>query len=75
MPKECFENKLIEVCDKCLAASCWHGEYMCSESRNAGTILKTVKELIPLKLESACHWNDNNLEKIYGNKAPHGWRE
>lgn len=75
MSKELFENKLIEVCDECLTASCWHGEHMCDKSKEAGTVLKTVTELVPLGLESTRHWNDLNLERIYGNKAPHGWRE
>lgn len=68
-----FENKLIEVCDKCHRASCWHGEFLCEESAGAGTILKPVSELRLLALEHEKHWSDDNLAKIYGDPAPHGF--
>ena len=69
-----FENKLIEVCDQCLQASCWHGNFMCSDSRNAGTIKKTVSELRLLKKEHEDNWSDDTLNKIYGEYAPHGYK-
>lgn len=49
-------NKKIIVCDKCLMACCWHGEFMCEEAQNAGTVEKTVKELKELDLEHPRHW-------------------
>ncbi len=48
-------SEKVTVCDKCFKASCWHGMFMCDESRNAGTIQKTRKELIELKLEHTDH--------------------
>jgi len=30
--KKIFYNTKITVCDKCLTAACWDGEFMCKES-------------------------------------------
>ena len=49
-------TKLITVCDKCLRASCWHGEFMCDEARSAGTVEKTVAELTLLDREHPSYW-------------------
>lgn len=43
------DDDLITVCDKCLQASCWQGNFMCDESRTAGVLTKTRKELNELK--------------------------
>lgn len=51
-----FNNIKITVCDKCLIASCWNGEFMCEESQYAGIIEKTVKELRKLHLEHEDNW-------------------
>ena len=48
----------IEVCDKCLRASCFQGEFYCDEYQEAGTIMKTADELIMLDLEHWSHWVD-----------------
>lgn len=47
---------LITVCDKCLQASCWQGEFMCDESQGAGTVQKTRRELEALALEHPDWW-------------------
>ena len=49
-------NCKVTVCDKCLKASCWQGVYMCNDTRNAGTVEKTIKELKKLKLENSSYW-------------------
>ncbi len=67
------KDKLIEVCSECLKASCWHGEFMCDESRDAGTILKPISELANLKLEHPDNWSDKNLLAICGDAAPNGF--
>lgn len=54
-------NTLVTVCSKCLRASCWHGEFMCSESRRAGTVERTVDELDAMNLE---HPSNYSAEKI-----------
>lgn len=53
------DDKKVVVCDACLQASCWRGELMCFESRNAGTIVKTVAELKKLNLEHSDYWRDD----------------
>ena len=49
--EEKYLNEKITVCDKCLRACCWQGIFLCEDSRYAGTIEKTRRELIKLKLE------------------------
>ena len=70
-----YFNKLIEVCDKCFTASCWYGEFMCDNSIQAGTTLKTVAELKNLNLEHKDNWSSKKLLEIYGNTVPHGYKE
>ena len=69
------ENKLIEVCSKCLMACCYHGELMCDNAKEAGTELKTVRELLNLGLENNYHWSDENMNRIYGYPAPNGYKK
>jgi hypothetical protein len=51
-----MKEKTITVCDKCLQASCWQGIFMCDDSRYAGTVQMTIKELKELKLEHHSYW-------------------
>ncbi len=72
------ENQLIEVCDACLQASCWYGEFMCDKAKHAGIVLKTRAELRELDRENPSYWSDSTLERIYGCiphklKKPAGW--
>lgn len=53
---ELNETDLVIVCDECLQASCWLGEFMCEESRDAGTTEKSVKELRKLGYEHSDYW-------------------
>ena len=54
----CEENQqTVTVCDKCHQASCWQGVFMCEESRDAGTVEKTVEELTKLGFEHPDFWN------------------
>lgn len=69
------DNKIIEVCSMCGTASCWYGEFMCSESRFAGTEEKTIKELRQQNLECSENWSEEKLISIYGDSAPFGYRE
>lgn len=50
------DTDIIIVCDNCLTASCWHGDFMCDDARISGTIEKTVGELKKLKLEHPSRW-------------------
>ncbi len=60
------ESQLIEVCDVCLKAACWYGEFKCIKAQNAGTTLKTKAELRELGREHPEYWLDIKLEEIYG---------
>jgi len=51
-------DRRVLVCDKCLTASCWHGEFMCEEALTAGLIPKTISELKKLNLEHPDHWKE-----------------
>ena len=53
-----FRNETITVCDACLMACCWQGEFMCERARAAGTVEKTRAELEALALESPHYWGD-----------------
>jgi len=39
------EEKPVTVCDRCLKASCWQGEFCCMEYKNAGTVDLPIREL------------------------------
>lgn len=45
MRQQLDPNKKVTVCDKCFRACCWQGQFMCDDSRTAGTTEKTVAEL------------------------------
>jgi hypothetical protein len=66
------ENKVIEVCSECKRASCWYGMFMCEHSMEAGTELRTVKELRGMNThESEDYWSDEIMTEIYGEPNPH----
>ena len=69
------EKRLIEVCAECGCASCWHGEFMCWESTNAGTKKKTVAELDLDDLENPLHYSKEHIKDVYGEEAPHGYED
>lgn len=46
----------VIVCDECLQASCWQGEFMCDGSRDAGIGVLTVGELRKLNRENEEYW-------------------
>jgi hypothetical protein len=64
----------VVVCDKCLTASCWHGEHMCQESDRAGTVKKLASELRQLKLEHSDNFSEKRLFEVCG-QYPHKTRE
>lgn len=39
-------DPIITVCDECLQASCWHGEFMCETSVSAGIVDRHASSLI-----------------------------
>jgi hypothetical protein len=50
------EDDLITVCDNCLTASCWQGEFYCENYKSAGTTQKTRAELRERKMEHESYW-------------------
>lgn len=58
--------RLITVCAECLCASCWHGEFMCEGSGDAGTVEKTAAELRKLNREHPHHFSRQNVERVCG---------
>ena len=68
-----INDKVIQVCDKCLRACCWYGMFMCDDSRTAGTVYKTVRELKALNAEHSDYWTDKQLIHIYGEVPGYTW--
>lgn len=62
MPKE----RLITVCDSCLRASCWHGEFFCEQHKEAGTKKLTESELNTLNLEHPSNYSHEKVLKVCG---------
>lgn len=58
--------KEIIVCDKCLKASCWYGDFMCEDAKSAGTKRIKISDLIKLNLEDSYYWSDMALLENYG---------
>lgn len=58
-----LNKKKVVVCSKCLTAACWQGKFLCQFSRNAGTIEKTVEELVKLDLEHPDYWKDEAYDR------------
>lgn len=54
--EELRDDMLITVCDACLQASCWLGEFYCDDYRSAATTEMTVRELRKLGRESPDYW-------------------
>jgi hypothetical protein len=48
-------SSTVTVCDACFQVSCWQGEFMCDDAKTAGTVEKTVEEL--LALEHPHYWS------------------
>ena len=47
---------LITVCDACLTAACWQGEFYCQEYKTAGVVNLPVSRLLALKREHPDWW-------------------
>jgi hypothetical protein len=64
------KEHLIEVCDKCLRASCWHGVFMCDEAYSAGTVSFTRRELRKLNREHSDYFSPKEIERVCGEAYP-----
>lgn len=50
--------KTVTVCNKCLRACCWQGEFMCEWAKTAGTIEETIEVLKMMNLEHPDYWKE-----------------
>lgn len=39
-------DRKVTVCDNCECACCWQGEFMCDEAKGAGTVDRSIRELL-----------------------------
>ena len=53
-PRE--DDRLVTVCEACLTAACWLGEFYCQGYMDADTVQKTVRELRELGREHPDYW-------------------
>ena len=60
------DNLLVLVCDHCLRACCWYGEFMCNDARHAGLKVLTIGELRKLNREHEGYWTNEKMIEIYG---------
>ncbi|MFW9879538.1 MAG: hypothetical protein ACFFG0_41205 [Candidatus Thorarchaeota archaeon] len=56
----------VEVCDNCLRASCWHGDFMCEDAQNVGTKIMKASELRELSIEHESNFSRQKLLKVQG---------
>jgi len=64
--KQMDSDYWVWVCDKCLTASCWHGEFMCQESQHAGITTRLASELDVLGLEHKTRYSREKLLQVSG---------
>lgn len=53
----------VIVCAACQRATCWHGTFMCDESKWADITTLPVSELRKLKLEHPSYWTKEYYDK------------
>ena len=56
----------VTVCDRCRCASCWHGEFMCEVSRDAGTIEVRASTLLKEDREHPDNFSIAKLTEVCG---------
>lgn len=64
------ERILVTVCDRCLQASCWQGEFYCSDYKTAGTVDLPIETLEELALESPSYWGMESSKCLPSVTAP-----
>lgn len=61
-----MSDYIVTVCDRCLTASCWHGEFMCSDSQHAGTKELRASQLQKLGLEHPSNFSERKIIAVCG---------
>lgn len=56
----------VTVCDACLTATCWHGEFMCQRARTASTTTRAASELDALGREHPDRYSRETLRRVTG---------
>jgi hypothetical protein len=69
MPGTIDTHRVI-VCNYCLQATCWQGKFFCDRFQTAGTVEKTVAELVELGLEHPSYWSASTCDNM---PARDGW--
>lgn len=59
-------ERMITVCDNCLTASCWHGEFMCWETGSAGSVDVPASQLDKAKREHPDNYSPEKIALITG---------
>lgn len=63
---------MVTVCDRCLCASCWQGEFYCDDYRGAGTTELPRAKLKEMALEDPSYWDidpDTGVAKRNGTQV------
>ena len=69
LSKRDTEKLKVLVCDKCLRACCWYGEFMCDDAVQAGLKILTVGDLRKLDREHEDYWSDEKMINVYGDAS------
>jgi hypothetical protein len=64
-----LETHLVQVCDACFTASCWHGEFMCQQSEEAGIVELPISKLLELDREHPDNWSAAKMAEVYGDRS------
>lgn len=59
-------DRKVVVCAACLCACCWQGEFYCDQAKTAGTVEKTVRELLQgnIREDSGYWFKDPNTGEV-----------
>jgi len=67
------DSAKVLVCDKCLRAGCWYGEFMCDGAGSAGRKIMTIGQLQALpddgNREHQDYWSDKKMIEVYGDAS------
>lgn len=61
-----MSDYLVTICSVCRCASCWHGEFLCEESRDAGTVDVLASVLRGEDREHPDHFSIAKLTEVCG---------
>lgn len=70
MTRKRADDWRVTVCDACLTASCWHGEFYCERYRSAGTTTRWASELRELDREHPDHFSREHIGLTTGARPP-----